>query len=450
MDELIERVKSVVPFCADSLVLSERLVGVQSVYWPPSDSFLNIADNSVVLWKCKRQEGDPCFGHLKGHVKWCFVEHRNEEWKGSVYWSFCVRNLWSFCVSEAWKQKHEEYAKSCTVSRISFGAQIKRSKGSGGPHQNARGVVIKHLSNTSGVRMCSTEESLGRISVFNARDDREIRNCCVEDPCTDAILRANPPSGNVLSLHDVAPEVVESGVMTSAIAFGRNTDGSCRLLFWKASKVVADQITKDDWCTFRSAVVRALNAKPDVARGDQCLGKCKRYVCFGHRKDPLGSGVGQYCFRSDTSESEIQWINHAIGEMVTKLEAATRLCLDESCDGESFQELQNVFCLPSIAKGTLSTQFSVGVEYWSRSHSDDDFFYTTLSCLSDDPDDCDEVLYYFVFPKWGVAVPLRSGDIIAFNPREEHCCTNPSLANSLIFSAYVSAKTVCSHISSRR
>ena len=72
----------------------------------------------------------------------------------------------------------------------------------------------------------------------------------------------------------------------------------------------------------------------------------------------------------------------------------------------------------------LATQFSIGLEYWSCCHSDEDFFYTTLSCLSDNPDDFGEVLYYFVFPKWGVAVPLRSGETLAFNPLEEHCCTN--------------------------
>ena len=61
--------------------------------------------------------------------------------------------------------------------------------------------------------------------------------------------------------------------------------------------------------------------------------------------------------------------------------------------------------------------------------------------LSDDEADHDKVLYYFVFPEYKVKIPLCSGDVLVFNPRVFHACTNPRIKGAMIFSAYVSAKT---------
>jgi hypothetical protein len=88
----------------------------------------------------------------------------------------------------------------------------------------------------------------------------------------------------------------------------------------------------------------------------------------------------------------------------------------------------------------FATQFCVRVDYWSSIHIDNDFYYTTLSCLSDNMDD-NSILFYFVFPSYRVAVPMRSGDVVCFNPLIYHCCTDPTTHGVNIFSCYVSAKT---------
>jgi hypothetical protein len=87
----------------------------------------------------------------------------------------------------------------------------------------------------------------------------------------------------------------------------------------------------------------------------------------------------------------------------------------------------------------FATQFSVGVNYWSSVHIEKDFYYKTLSCLSSDRND-KSILFYFVFPSYGVSVPMRSGDVICFNPIIYHYCTNPVAPGVRIFSCYVSAK----------
>ena len=52
------------------------------------------------------------------------------------------------------------------------------------------------------------------------------------------------------------------------------------------------------------------------------------------------------------------------------------------------------------------------------------------------------VLQYFIFPKFKIMIPMRTGDILLFNPTITHSCSNPSLPNTFIFSSYVSKTTV--------
>jgi hypothetical protein len=69
-------------------------------------------------------------------------------------------------------------------------------------------------------------------------------------------------------------------------------------------------------------------------------------------------------------------------------------------------------------------------------HTDDDFFFslmTTASChaLRDDIDQYKlhaEVSNYFVFPEQGIAVALRPGDMLIFNPKYHHCLLSRTYA----------------------
>jgi hypothetical protein len=115
-------------------------------------------------------------------------------------------------------------------------------------------------------------------------------------------------------------------------------------------------------------------------------------------------------------------------------------------DFASFKEVQKTFDTPTIAKVGLSCQFSIGNNYWSPVHQDDDYFHTILSCYSEEIKDHDDIIYNFVFPEYKCYVPLRRGDILVFNPLVKHCCTNQLVPNCFIFSAYVSKKTIQAHV----
>ena len=89
-----------------------------------------------------------------------------------------------------------------------------------------------------------------------------------------------------------------------------------------------------------------------------------------------------------------------------------------------------------------ATAFSIGVNYYSRCHTDNGMYYTLAIVMAPDEVSAEEVIYYFLFPAYKIKIPLRSGDSLLFNPSLNHSCSNPKHNGCYIMSAYVSRKTV--------
>ena len=96
----------------------------------------------------------------------------------------------------------------------------------------------------------------------------------------------------------------------------------------------------------------------------------------------------------------------------------------------------------SNSQSGLGTALAIGQNYWSKAHRDRDFYFSVLSCLSESPHDTSKFLYYFLFPDYEIAIPMRTWDILLFNPNITHSCSNPSTGNAYIFSSYVARQTV--------
>ena len=199
---------------------------------------------------------------------------------------------------------------------------------------------------------------------------------------------------------------------------------------------------------------RVLLSKNDVKRGKQRYGINDAYKCFGYRMNYLDATLGQYVFKKGLPKAECKSISTNISKLVSKMEEICNRMLSTLPETSAFLEKKQEIGFPSIGRqeGGYATQFSVGRNYWSSVHTDDDYFYTVLSCLSSRENtnwtstppivpDC-EPLYYFCFPSYNLSIPIWSGDILWFNPTVVHSCSNPRLRDSFIFSAYVSNKTV--------
>jgi hypothetical protein len=93
------------------------------------------------------------------------------------------------------------------------------------------------------------------------------------------------------------------------------------------------------------------------------------------------------------------------------------------CDLSVQNKLREVDCLGDVLingyKGRFS-QMAIATGYWSPLHTDDDVFRTLLSCYCKKKMNTkkkDDILFYFVFPSVGIAIPMRSTDILVFDSK---------------------------------
>lgn len=196
---------------------------------------------------------------------------------------------------------------------------------------------------------------------------------------------------------------------------------------------------------FNAALQGLLKNKPSVIRGSLRNGVTRQYVCHGFRKNPSDRDIGEYAFSAGVSDFEKQVISEGIKDLVGAIESRAIAELMAAnlgkCAGlNDFVKAKIEYSFPSVNEEGHATQVALSIRYCSRVHTDKDFFLTTLSCY-DERAGPDEILYYFCFPTYGIAVPMRSGDIILFNPLVPHCATNPRRETAMIYSCYVSNKT---------
>jgi hypothetical protein len=199
------------------------------------------------------------------------------------------------------------------------------------------------------------------------------------------------------------------------------------------------------------AFERSFQVKTHIKRGASRTCITMEYVCFGTRKDPNSNQVSEYAFNAKKcSKKEADSLNETVRSLVYELERRAATLLECMGDTKVYEFNNDCINVPTYTNQMYCTQFSIGKDYWSAMHVDDDYFYTTLSCFHPSIKKGDDtILYHFVFPEYGLAIPMRHGDILIFNPTIMHCCTNPRLEGSYITSAYVSKKTVMTYLSSK-
>ena len=83
-----------------------------------------------------------------------------------------------------------------------------------------------------------------------------------------------------------------------------------------------------------------------------------------------------------------------------------------------------------VASHPIWGSLTCGKNYYLNSHTDEDFFYSLTTIASEGGGLCQdsdrysiktEVCHYFTFTEHGIAVALRPGDMLIFNPLYHHC-----------------------------
>jgi hypothetical protein len=104
---------------------------------------------------------------------------------------------------------------------------------------------------------------------------------------------------------------------------------------------------------------------------------------------------------------------------------------------------------------TIFAALANALDYWSPAHTDQDFFYSLftinvpgLTTLQKKTYSVDlAIVHHFVFPEYGIAVAMRPGDCLLFNPQHFHCLSEKEEkydgATVYVTSFYLKTAVVC-------
>jgi hypothetical protein len=133
-----------------------------------------------------------------------------------------------------------------------------------------------------------------------------------------------------------------------------------------------------------------------------------------------------------------EWNKTQIRDLMNRCHEVTQAFIP----GNDLRGLRSAQCFakwPSMKGMTCQPiwgSLACGKNYYLNSHTDDDFFYSLTTIVSQyglqlgkfDKYRLDaEVTNYFAFAEQGIAVALRPGDMLVFNPMYQHCLTSRTL-----------------------
>jgi hypothetical protein len=333
----------------------------------------------------------------------------------------------------------------------------RRMKTTSGPHAKGRIKVRKIVANgpdksgkkprTGGNRKYRSQMSASGRYTLPVDENTDFKGRYYFDDLTPGVsettpLLVNPDASGVHPLSTL--EVYDNPSTTSNLVIEGKTTLFTKPVFViaKISKRQTNEM-KGSWKQHRATLSSMIKAKNSIARGVSCASQCSKYILSGHRKDPLGTKVTEYTYKQSTTQPLREELTQAMSDFVGTFEPIGARIIPPD-DRVTFKSLQETVGIPKLSSASTGygTQIAMGVDYWSSVHIDDDCFYSTLTCISLRNTNPGVVLHYFLFPSVGVAVPIREGDVLVFNPLLPHGVTNATESGTVLCSLYVSGKTV--------
>jgi hypothetical protein len=178
-------------------------------------------------------------------------------------------------------------------------------------------------------------------------------------------------------------------------------------------------------------------------------------MCFGFCFAYCGTKLECYTFKKGVDKATRKKYNGKISEIMAALWRVTFGKLDP----DDFNALILAVDLINFSDVTLGdkatafdgenvmhSQFACLRNYMVKSHTDKDGLVGVVGVLDPKNPKSRHIITHVIFPEFKMAIPLRSGDILVFDPRVTHCSCNPRDKKAFIFSVYTAAKTVHAHI----
>ena len=172
-----------------------------------------------------------------------------------------------------------------------------------------------------------------------------------------------------------------------------------------------------------------------------------KYVCMGTQPCRAKHGVRDATYHRESMPDE-QW--NFVVEMMKRTETA----LSEYVSTDAIRDLNHARRLlkfktmaPADGCRDHSTKIfggiAFGVDVHLACHTDQDYTYSVISIHIHGHQYSlhDRVVAYFCFPRLGIAVALRPGDILMFNPSEPHAVSSKCRHDDTVFCVSMYLKT---------
>lgn len=146
---------------------------------------------------------------------------------------------------------------------------------------------------------------------------------------------------------------------------------------------------------FAPAIV---GAKPTIGRGVKRGSINDDYAIIGIRPERLDSNIGEYVFKSHVDPSIKLELEETTVEIVKHMHHS--LIDVEPFVAKEMDVLSQILSRTKLnAIGQQALAFSIGRNYHSRCHVDDDMYYTRLTVIAPAEVSADEVIYFLSSPR---------------------------------------------------
>ena len=184
------------------------------------------------------------------------------------------------------------------------------------------------------------------------------------------------------------------------------------------------------------ATCQALDALEAAANSTNGRGNSKNVVLEEHGDKYICTGT--WARRAAKGVEPMHYILRKVhtthAQQILKLFKCIEKLFEEWCDtkqvGQVFAAMNLVdaetFTIPGYSSTRIYSGIASGRNVYLNSHTDQDFTFSavTIQLKHCEYNLTNRVVAYFCFPRLGIAVPLRPGDVFFFNPKEEHCVSS--------------------------
>jgi hypothetical protein len=335
--------------------------------------------------------------------------------------------------------RHLPSANSSSSNRCKLASIISSFKTENGSKKSRK---IKNRNSQSKRR-----KQNARLDQISPSKDHQVLCGLVDDHFTfvDGGTLSNPrirPLANlskptrVLAIRDNHLKVMTSHIMNSerGLIYRFENGSSDIILVPRKDAINQIQVRPDDHITLCNAFdMVESNVKRTEERGSKnkyvITDKTQKYICVGNQTCRGCVGIRRY-------HKALQLCHKHVLDRIMRYFKAIENLFAMYMDTEEIRIIHDAieqmksetFSIPTNPKTSASIYgaFACGKNVYLASHTDQDYTHSSISVhWTKKPYTLvDDVVAYFAFPRLGIAVPLRPGDVLFFNPNEPHCVSS--------------------------